>query len=122
MEKENPLEMLQAARKQFIMQLMGISFAICFIAMPLSALIIGAIFHGQCLIEPNISVYLIVMGSVWTTYAIISIVFVSFEGHRPDPRRKNLFYRRLTIFFVPKILSVCYRCPLRKFSSESQCF
>lgn len=69
------LKMMQLAQQMGSLIVFIYSFAIPMIVISIVALIIGAVFHGQCAIEPNISIYLIVQG-VLVALMYLSILIV----------------------------------------------
>lgn len=70
------LRSVQSAERMGSVWLFGCLVSIIMIITAIAALIIGAIFHGQCAIEPNISVYLIVEGTATTVVYLAMLIWV----------------------------------------------
>jgi len=66
------LKLIQNAEKTSSLFMIVIAYTSIVIVIAITTLVIGAVYHGQCPIEPNISVYLIVQGIV------VMILFSSF--------------------------------------------
>ncbi len=58
----NALKIIQNAQNRSFIYGFMISYASVIIIVSIVALIIGAVFYGQCAIEPNIPIFLIVEG------------------------------------------------------------
>ena len=64
---KSALELIQDAQNQGKYLSYIAIYAVIMIAVSIVDLIIGAVFVGQCMIEPNIPIYLIVQGIVMAT-------------------------------------------------------
>jgi hypothetical protein len=71
------LEQIQDAERTGSIFRMFIAYTSIVIVIAIPTLVIGAVYHGQCPIEPNISVYLIVQGTVVTILFSSKLVMVS---------------------------------------------
>lgn len=71
------LKLVQLAEQMGSLTVLIYSSSIVMIIPAIVALIIGAIFHGQCPIESNISVYLIVQGVMVMILYLILLITVS---------------------------------------------
>jgi hypothetical protein len=68
----NALAMIQRAQNRGSLYVFAITHAIIIIVTSIVGLIIGAVFYGQCAIESNISIYLIVEGvTVTVMYSLM---------------------------------------------------
>jgi hypothetical protein len=66
------LKIIQGAQNRGLMYGFAIPYGIIMIVTAIVALIIGAVFYGQCAIEPNIPIFLIVEGvTVATMYSLM---------------------------------------------------
>ena len=78
--KKMPADALKAVQLAELVGSMTVftySTSIVMIIIAIVALIIGAVFHGQCAIEPNISIYLIVQGIIVMIVFLIILISVS---------------------------------------------
>ena len=73
----DPLKFMQQAQQTASMMVFIYIFGILMIVTGVVALIIGAVFHGQCTIEPNISIYLIVQGITTAIMYLAVLIIVS---------------------------------------------
>jgi hypothetical protein len=71
------LELIQKAERSSSIFMIGVAYASIVIVIAITTLVIGAVYHGQCPIEPKISVYLIVQGIVVTILYSSILVIVS---------------------------------------------
>lgn len=65
-------------------------YSIIMILTSIASLIIGAVFHGRCVIEPNISIYLIVQGATVFLLHILTLSKVS-KSNDNRTRTHNIF-------------------------------
>jgi high-affinity Fe2+/Pb2+ permease len=68
------LKLIQRAQNRSLLYGFAIPFGIIMIVTAIVALIIGAVFYGQCTIQPNIPIFLIVEG---VTVAIVYSLMLS---------------------------------------------
>ncbi len=73
----NALAMIQRAQNRGSLYVFAITHAIIMIVTLIVGLIIGAAFYGQCAIEPNVSIYLIVEGVTVTIVYSLMLGIVS---------------------------------------------
>jgi hypothetical protein len=71
------LKMIQAAKETGSMLTFAIVHAILMVVVSVVTLIIGAVYYGQCLIEPNISIFLIVAGITVGILQLPCLIIVS---------------------------------------------
>ncbi|CAF0733072.1 unnamed protein product [Adineta steineri] len=105
-----PKHWMGKIRKDCCLRYSSLIFLIIINILSITALIIGFLFRGQCSIEQNISIYLVVAGFIFTIYytflLVLMLMMMLTDKEDVDslPKRKRcaLAITRLDLGYVPE--------------------